>query len=142
MAAWLDALGALLLLIFFVILTWRIWVYADSLAQQGRTTLILRWPLPPFMYTVSVLLGIGALVQAVVAGNAIRRAALARPPAGGESLIMTAIVVLTALVVFAVVGWCLLNFGFVSRWAGDHLGLADELDQVVDAAVVHRSRGV
>ena len=38
------------------------------------------WPLPPFMYAVSILLGIGALVQAVVASNAIRRAALTRPP--------------------------------------------------------------
>jgi tripartite ATP-independent transporter DctM subunit len=123
-AAWLDSLGAVLLLIFFAVLTWRIWVYADSLAHQGRTTLILRWPLPPFMYAVSILLGIGALVQAVVAGNAIRRAALARPPTGGESVIMTAIVVVTALAVFAVIGWCLFNFGFVSRWAGEHLGLA------------------
>jgi TRAP-type C4-dicarboxylate transport system permease small subunit len=113
-AAWLDSLGAVLLLIFFAVLTWRIWVYADSLAHQGRTTLILRWPLPPFMYAVSILLGIGALVQAVVAGNAIRRAALARPPTGGESVIMTAIVVVTALAVFAVIGWCLFNFGFVS----------------------------
>src|SRR6185436_10392226 len=57
-AAWLDVLGALLLLTFFVILTWRIWVYASSLAHQGRTTVILRWPLPPFMYAVAALLAI------------------------------------------------------------------------------------
>src|SRR6185436_3402345 len=60
-AAWLDALGNALLLIFFLILTWRIWVFAESLAHQGRTTVILRLPLPPFMFAVSVLLGIGSL---------------------------------------------------------------------------------
>ena len=73
-AAWLDALGALLLLIFFCILAWRIGIFAGSLMQQGRTTVILRWPQAPFMYAVSLLLGIGSLVQAVVAVNAIRRA--------------------------------------------------------------------
>src|SRR4029078_7935709 len=62
--------------------------------------------------------------QAVVASNAIRRAALTRPPVEGESRTMTAIVVVTALVVFTLIGCCLFNFGFVSRWAGGHLGLA------------------
>ena len=123
-AAWLEALGAVLLLIFFVVLTWRIWVFADNLTQQGRTTLILRLPLPPFMYAVSVLLGLGMLVQAVVGANAIRRAWTAAPPAEGESRTMTAIVVLFAIAVFAAIGWCLLNFAFVSHWAGQNLGLA------------------
>ena len=79
--AWLEALGALLLLILFVILTWRMWAYADSLLRQGRTTVILRWPLPPFMYTVSILLGIGTLVQAIVSANSIRRACMTGVPA-------------------------------------------------------------
>ena len=35
LAAWLDALGAVLLLVFFFILAWRIAVFADSLMQQG-----------------------------------------------------------------------------------------------------------
>jgi C4-dicarboxylate transporter, DctM subunit len=122
--AWLDALGALLLLILFAILTWRIWMFADSLRVQGRTTLILRWPLPPFMYAVSILLGIGTLVQAVVAANAIRRAWMARAPAQGESPAMIATVAVTAAAVFALIGWCLLNFGLVSHWAGRNLGCA------------------
>jgi tripartite ATP-independent transporter DctM subunit len=123
-AAWLDALGALLLLILFAILTWRIWVFAESLLRQGRTTVILRLPLPPFMYAVSVLLGIGTLVQAVVCANAVRRAWTARAPAQGEPPVMIAIVVVTAVVVFGVIAWCLFNFGLVSHWAGRNLGLA------------------
>lgn len=123
-AAWLDALGAVLLLIFFGILTWRVWVYADSLLQEGRTTLILRIPLPPFMYAVAALFGVGALVQLIVAANAIRKARVTRPPAEGESRAMTLIVVLTAIAVFALISWCLLNFSFVSHWAQSNLGLA------------------
>src|SRR5882724_5006894 len=42
-AAWLDALGALLLLLFFFTLTWRIAVFAQNLMEQGRTTVILGW---------------------------------------------------------------------------------------------------
>jgi C4-dicarboxylate transporter DctM subunit len=123
-AAWLDALGALLLLILFAILSWRIWVFADSLLRQGRTTVILRLPLPPFMYAVSILLGIGTLVQAVVAANAIRRAWTARAPAAGEPPAMTAIVAVTAAAVLGFIAWCLFNFALVSHWAGQHLGLA------------------
>ena len=57
-AAWLDALGGVLLLVFFLILTWRIAVFADSMNEQGRTTLILGWPIAPFMYAVALLLGL------------------------------------------------------------------------------------
>jgi tripartite ATP-independent transporter DctM subunit len=123
-AAWLDALGAVLLLIFFVILTWRVWVFAGALMQEGRTTLILRMPLPPFMYAVSALFGVGTLVQAVVAANAIRKAWLTRPSAEGESPAMTLIVVPTAIAVLVFIGWCLLNFSFVSHWTQNNLGLA------------------
>ena len=61
----LDALGGVLLL-FFPVLTWRIAVFAGSLAEQGRTTLILAG-MAPFMSAVALLLGIGTLVQVVVA---------------------------------------------------------------------------
>ena len=123
-AAWLDALGGALLLIFFVVLTWRIGVFAESLAHQGRTTVILRLPLPPFMFAVSVLLGIGSLVQTVVLLNAIRRAW--NMPAGTEGETRTKIVIVSAftIAVFAVVVWVLLNFAFVSHWASLNLGLA------------------
>ena len=47
-AAWLDALGALLLLLFFCILAWRIGIFAGNLMDQGRTTVILGWPQAPF----------------------------------------------------------------------------------------------
>ena len=73
-AAWLDALGAFLLLVFFLVLTWRIAVFAGSLMQQGRTSVILLLPQAPFMYAVAGLLAIGTLVQAAVTAQAAVRA--------------------------------------------------------------------
>ena len=43
-AAWLDALGALLLLLFFCILAWRIGIFAGNLMEQGRTTVPVMSP--------------------------------------------------------------------------------------------------
>src|SRR3954467_12958391 len=70
LAAWLDAAGAGLLLLFFGVVAWRIGVYAESLASRHSTTILMGWPQAPFMYGAAVLLGIAAAVQAVVTINA------------------------------------------------------------------------
>ena len=125
-AAWLDALGALLLLLFFCILAWRIGIFAGNLMDQGRTTVILGWPQAPFMYAVSVLLGIGALVQAVVAVNAIGRAfgrgAIAEK---AQALpVVTTIVLVVSAAVFATIAFGLVEFAWLSRWATQNIGAA------------------
>jgi C4-dicarboxylate transporter DctM subunit len=125
-AAWLDALGALLLLLFFCILAWRIGIFAGNLMQQGRTTVILGWPQAPFMYAVSLLLGIGALVQVVVAVNAIRRAfghaAIAEK---AQALpVVTTIVLVVSAAVFGTIAFGLIEFASLSRWATQNIGAA------------------
>jgi C4-dicarboxylate transporter DctM subunit len=125
-AAWLDALGALLLLLFFCILAWRIGIFAGNLMEQGRTTVILGWPLAPFMYAVSLLLGIGSLVQAVVAVNAIRRAfghdAIAEK---AQALpVVTTIVLVVSAAVFGMIAFGLVEFAWLSRWATQNIGAA------------------
>src|SRR5215470_10009887 len=124
--AWLDALGALLLFVFFLLLTWRIAVYAESLVAQGRTTLILSWPIAPAMYAVAFLFGIGTLVQAVLTINATRRALIDRaaPQAKQASPVVTIIVLLVAGVVFALVAFVLFEFAWATRWASQNIGLA------------------
>ena len=124
--AWLDALGALLLFVFFLLLTWRIAVYAESLVAQGRTTLILSWPIAPAMYAVAFLFGIGTLVQAVLTVNATRRALTdwAAPQAEQASPVVTIIVLLVAGVVFALVAFVLFEFAWATRWALQNIGLA------------------
>ena len=124
-AAWLDALGALLLLTFFIILTWRIGGFAESLTNQGRTTIILQWPQAPSMYAVSVLLGIGSLVQAVIAARATQRALThTREPSAGESPVVTLIAVVIAAAALALACFVLFDFAWVSRWAASNIGLA------------------
>jgi tripartite ATP-independent transporter DctM subunit len=101
LAAWLSASGAVLLLVFVGLLTWRIEIFAQSLEAQHRTTVILRWPEAPFMHAVAVLLAAGAVVQAVVALNAVRRAATLRPatPAALSARLVVGCVVAVALAI-------------------------------------------
>src|SRR5215469_15079045 len=125
-AAWLDAVGDLLLLLFFLLLTWRIAVFAGSLAAQGRTTLILGWPIAPFMYAVALLLGIGTLVQAMIAGDAMHRALAGRAIAQGAqaSAVVTAVVLGITLAALALIAFGLFEFAWLSRWANRNIGLA------------------
>src|SRR5262249_60538247 len=60
-AAWLDALGSGLLVVFFFILAWRIRVVAEHLLQQRRTTVSLQGPQAPVMDAVAILLATGLL---------------------------------------------------------------------------------
>lgn len=64
---WLDLVGALLLLVFLVLLAAEVQAHAARLLAGGRTTPILGWPVGPFMLAVAVLLWATAAVQAVLA---------------------------------------------------------------------------
>jgi tripartite ATP-independent transporter DctM subunit len=74
--AWLEVLGSACLWLFYAVLAWRIFIYADTLASEGRTTVILGLPQAPFMYCVSALLAFGTLVQTLIIINEARRAAV------------------------------------------------------------------
>ena len=131
-AAWLDALGALLLLIFVTILAWRIGVFADSLTAQGRTTVILQWPQAPFMYAVSFLLWIGTAVQAAMTVNAARRAVTqTRAPGTSESPVVTAIVLAVGAILVALGLFMAYDFAAIARWTGRNVGLAVTLAFIV-----------
>lgn len=125
LAAWLSAVGDLFLLSFFALLAWRVALYAGSLAEQGRTTIILRWPHAPFMYCVAVLLASAAVVQAVVAVNAIGRALAPAPetaPPPVPRAVRSAVpagVIFFFLILFAL---GIADFAMLSRWARDYTG--------------------
>jgi TRAP-type C4-dicarboxylate transport system permease small subunit len=53
-------------LAFYVLLTWQVFVYAGELAAGNRVTEILKIPMAPWWYTTAALLGLCAIVQAVV----------------------------------------------------------------------------
>src|SRR5262249_44913494 len=102
---------------------WRIAVFAQSLAEQGRTTVILGWPQAPFMVAVAVLLGIGTAVQAVTTARAAARVRT-RAHARTESPIVTPLLLAIAAAAFALAAVVVLDFGLVARWTEGHVGLA------------------
>ena len=62
---WLRTIGSLCLLVFYVFLAWRIGIFALRLQQRGAETVYLELPMAPFIWAVSVFLGVAALVQVV-----------------------------------------------------------------------------
>jgi C4-dicarboxylate transporter DctM subunit len=126
LAAWLDAFGACTLLLFFLLLAWHITLYANSLVAQGRTTMILGWPLAPFIYSVAALLALGSLVQTVVTINAIRRAWNYSEPGTGSSSspVASGIAMLLGAIVIAIAVYAAADFPAISRWAVENPGQA------------------
>jgi C4-dicarboxylate transporter, DctM subunit len=124
LAAWLQAVGALLLLAFFALLAWRIAAYAGSLADRGATTVIRGWPQAPFFFAAAALLGIGVLVQAVVTANLARKA-LAVPigSATATSPLLLAVSVSIGAALLALAGYALFDFAGLARWAQARPGI-------------------
>jgi tripartite ATP-independent transporter DctM subunit len=119
LAAWTNAVGLCLLLVFLVLLTWHIGAYAGELVAQHRITIILRLPVAPFIYGVAVLLGIAALVQVVIATNALRLAIAYVPdPKTRESTLGAWVATsLVALLALALAIACAVAFPALSRFA-------------------------
>jgi len=119
LAAWLDALGGVLLLVFFGLLTWQIAFYAGQLADQGRGTVMLGLPQAPFIYGAALLLGIGCLIQIVMMAGAIERAIMhgSKYSAQESPWIATVIVLLTVAVLAALTLYTNFNLPQVSQWA-------------------------
>jgi tripartite ATP-independent transporter DctM subunit len=114
--AWLEALGGASLWLFYGTLAWGIWLYADALARNGKTTIILSLPVAPFMYGVALLFAFGAVLQAIIVANDIRRAA-----AHGAAGILGAALGAAAI---AIVAWLwVAHIDAIADWTGAHVGL-------------------
>ena len=88
----LKVIGAVALLLFYALLSWRIGAYAADLAARGAVTVYLSIPTGPVMALVSLFLAISALVQFVALLVAVKHALAGRPepplrrfPAGTDS---------------------------------------------------------
>ncbi|HKT18615.1 MAG TPA: TRAP transporter large permease subunit [Stellaceae bacterium] len=120
---WLDAIGALLLLGFFTVLSWQMYVYAGQLAEQGRATVMLGIPEAPFIYGVAAMFVLGCVVQLIVMLNQFRQAIVHPAPQPGEAthplFTRIALVVGVAALVFGI--YVAVNFEDVSTWAQSHV---------------------
>jgi TRAP-type transport system small permease protein len=61
-----ESFGNLLTLLVFGFTSWQLWLYAGQMALDGETTWVLGWPLAPWWYVASVLIGICVPVQGFV----------------------------------------------------------------------------
>ena len=119
-ALWLRLLGGCLLLLFFGLLTWRMGIYAQSLAEHNRTTVILGLQQAPFIYATSALLGVSTLVQCVVVLRQLRAAISAsrdeRETRGIADAMVWGLLALFAIAAILVT----IDFDPVSAWTSDH----------------------
>jgi tripartite ATP-independent transporter DctM subunit len=122
LGAWLDAIGALSLLIFVAILAQQVLIYAGNLASEGRTTIILGWPQAPFMYVVVLLLAFSTLVQAVVTLNSVLRAIACREAETAVQAILRWIAIGVAVCIVGIALYGVLNFAGLSSWAAKNPG--------------------
>jgi tripartite ATP-independent transporter DctM subunit len=84
--AWLKVGGALLLLLFYAFLAWRIGIYAAKLQARAAETVYVQLPMAPFIWTVTVFLGISALVQVVTFLVAVKYALAGIPDPAAWSI--------------------------------------------------------
>jgi tripartite ATP-independent transporter DctM subunit len=85
----LKVIGAVALLLFYALLSWRIGSYAADLAGRGAVTLYLNIPMGPVMALVSLFLAISALVQFVALLVAVKYALAGRPEPAGWSIVQS-----------------------------------------------------
>jgi tripartite ATP-independent transporter DctM subunit len=65
----LKVFGQVLLLVFYMLLAWRIGEYAHTLQARNAVTVYLAIPMAPFMWVVAFFLAASALVQALMIRN-------------------------------------------------------------------------
>lgn len=124
----MNVVGDGLLCLFFSLLTWRVFTYAASLADQAQTTTLLLWPMAPFMYAVGVMLGIASIIQAVMFMNTLRRSLtfgrkafedILRPPVPVQAFLIILIFIVIALAILSIT-----NFPALSQWIVSNTALA------------------
>ena len=72
--AWLDVIGALFILLFFMLVAWQFVAFSFDYAANGRTTSTLEWPVAPVWALASLLMIACVGVQSLVVGATISAA--------------------------------------------------------------------
>lgn len=119
--AWLSIAGSVLLAALFAFLAWRICGLGLRFHAQGRSTLILVWPVAPTYFFVAAAMAIAALVQ--VGNAALDLIGLRQIASGSRTTPIGALVVVTTAAIAA--GWALwaiVDFGGLSAFAGERPG--------------------
>jgi tripartite ATP-independent transporter DctM subunit len=84
--AWLNVFGSAALLVFYVLLAWRIGGYAWKLQQSGAVTIFVQLPLAPFVWTIAAFLAVSAMVQVIALFVSVSYALAGARQASGWSI--------------------------------------------------------
>jgi len=122
MTAWLTLVGSLALVVFFSLLSWRIWGLGVRYSSAGRETTILHLPYAPMYFTIAVLTAITAAIQF---RNAVQDAAQALRIRSGRRTggVTLAIVAVFALSVIGIALWTWYDPRGVSRFVTGNPGI-------------------
>jgi C4-dicarboxylate transporter, DctM subunit len=128
LAGWLKAFGAIVLLAFFALISWRLALYAGEVAAGRGMTMILGLPKAPQLYIAAALFALGTLVQAVGALNRVVAAVRLMPASGwvssgGEMSVMSVIAVATLALIAVLAAGAIPNWASVARWASANQGM-------------------
>ena len=88
--AWLKVAGSVTLLVFYVLLAWRIGGYALKLELRGAETIFVKLPTAPFVWAIAAFVAISALVQVITVFVAVSFALAGTQNTSGWSLVATA----------------------------------------------------
>lgn len=109
LTAWLRLAGSVLLFVFFALLAWRLFGLTFRYADTGRASALLRMPLAPTYFAISLGLAAAALVQAFMVAEDV--AALQRETRAGRS--HPVVLALLAVLMSSMLGlglWIILDF--------------------------------
>lgn len=130
----LQAVGSAALLLFIVVITWRLGVYATVLQARSEATVIIELPTAPFWWAATFFVGLCIPVQVVKTLIDIRRmlAELQAEPTIGRDVATTSPAAIVVAISTAAIGVCALAvaaladattpmllgaIGFVMLWA-------------------------
>jgi tripartite ATP-independent transporter DctM subunit len=85
-SGWLKVAASLTLLLFYLLLAWRVGVYADKLQARAAETVYIQLPIAPFMWSVAVFLALAAAAQIVSFLVTLRYALAGTAEPGGWSI--------------------------------------------------------
>ncbi len=87
--AWLKVGGAVMLLVFYALLSWRIGAYAYQLSERSAVTVYLNIPQGPVIALVSIFVAVSAFVQLVALLVAIKYALHGIPEPAGWGIVQS-----------------------------------------------------
>lgn len=77
---WLEVLSSTALLVFLVLIGWQLIAFIEELAESGRTTWLLQWPVTPYWIVATAVYALCVPVQLAIVLADVAKAVLGKDP--------------------------------------------------------------